>query len=416
MNNIPQSIFFLLWLFFFACKKDKDASLQADTPATLVYMIADNNLSFFASKDINEMEEAMSDEHIGSLYVYVDKGTNATPAHPYILKIKPDKSDAIMSEIIRTYSEVNSSDPIHFNNVIKEIQHIAKQDEYEIKNLILWSHGNAWLPPHTSIYNDSTIKSGMLKPFDQTKSFGLDEDFKNIQNEDREMDIQKLSKSLDGFHFNCIAFDACFMGSIEVLYALRDRCDYIVCSPAELNSTGFPYYQLGHIFHTANKEYAIQIAKEVADFYTKQKDEFLSYTITVIETQYLQNFSAHLQVLAHQYLKANMQDSNTSYTYKKIQQYDRLYSNYFFDCKDFYTHFLTYQQDPITIQKFNELWNKMVVYENHSPQIMGTLPLKNVYGISMYILNKKHSLKLQAYYKNLEWYEATYNNNFWGID
>ena len=38
-----------------------------------------------------------------------------------------------------------------------------------------------------------------------------------------------------------IIFDACFMGSVEVAYELRDVCDKIVASPTEVIAEGMDY-------------------------------------------------------------------------------------------------------------------------------------------------------------------------------
>ena len=45
------------------------------------------------------------------LFVYIDRGVNGTPSHPYLLKITSDTTENIVSEIILTYPEQNSADP-----------------------------------------------------------------------------------------------------------------------------------------------------------------------------------------------------------------------------------------------------------------------------------------------------------------
>ena len=56
------------------------------------------------------------------------------------------------------------------------------------------------------------------------------------------MDLPDLAEVLSPYRFDYILFDACFMGSVEVLYELRHSARYFIASPAEILADGFPYH------------------------------------------------------------------------------------------------------------------------------------------------------------------------------
>ena len=55
------------------------------------------------------------------------------------------------------------------------------------------------------------------------------------------MEITELNEALEGFHFDFMLFDACYMSGIECAYELKDKTDYLLGSPTEVLARGFPY-------------------------------------------------------------------------------------------------------------------------------------------------------------------------------
>lgn len=56
-----------------------------------------------------------------------------------------------------------------------------------------------------------------------------------------------------GFHTEYILFDACYMSSVEVAYELKDVTHYLIASPTEVLSYGFPYITMcKHLLGTPN--------------------------------------------------------------------------------------------------------------------------------------------------------------------
>ena len=114
-------------ILLLGCTKQDYPSPMQPGRQVLVYMIADNNLDYFAVSDINEMEHGMLNLGgiTGELLVYIDRGNNGSPAHPYLMRIVPDSSQQVVSEIIKVYPEQNSADPAVFSKVIIDVDDIT---------------------------------------------------------------------------------------------------------------------------------------------------------------------------------------------------------------------------------------------------------------------------------------------------
>lgn len=145
----------LLFLSIISCKKENITPNSPKGRQLLVYMIADNNLNYFAINDINEMERGMvkSDTSTSEVLVFIDRGINGKPSHPYLMKIVPDTSKAIKSEILKVYPEINSANAQTLNEVLSDMNKLS-DSQYKSKGLVLWSHGNAWLPPEVSLTSE----------------------------------------------------------------------------------------------------------------------------------------------------------------------------------------------------------------------------------------------------------------------
>ena len=223
----------LIGLGLLSCQKDSPTPEPLPRyEITLVYMVADNDLAPYALKDLNEIERGFLPNGRDKLLVYIDSNTStALPSHPVLLEIVPDTTEVIRSKIIASYPEQNSADKTVMSNVLRDALSYYKGDN-RYKGLVLWSHGNAWLPKGYHIETEN--KSGV-----KVKSFG-----KDMSPREGAMELPDLAEVLNPYRFDYILFDACFMGSVEVLYELRHSARYFIASPAEILADGFPYHHL----------------------------------------------------------------------------------------------------------------------------------------------------------------------------
>ena len=75
-------------------------------------------------------------------------------------KIKADDTDPVVSEIIKVYPEQNSASTEIFIEILNDVISFAKEADEQIKGLVLWSHGSAWLP-YSNILNSERASTAL---------------------------------------------------------------------------------------------------------------------------------------------------------------------------------------------------------------------------------------------------------------
>jgi hypothetical protein len=372
-------------------------------------MIADNNLDYYAMANIRQMEQGIPDDKENNIFVFVDRNSGGNPSHPYLLRvIKNTESDEITSPILRVYSEQNSCDPSFLRQVIADVKYYSNQRNAELRRLVLWSHGTGWLPEGTpfneidegdnkhTVRNDNT---GVHKP---SFSFGLDDNGKIDENTyQKEMSIKDVAFALAGEHFELLLLDACFMGTIEVAYELRKSCDYLLVSPSEIVSSGFPYIDIVDDF-THNAINPLAIAVKFFNYYSNKKNALQSATISVIDTRYLTDLASKMKPLYADYVLCK-----DKIPIHELTQYDRTVSNYFFDFKSFVSF--------VSGQTKNDYSDVLKTYEKalpfylHTSKMFDALDLIGTSGLSVYVPNTfiKRS-ELHEYYKTLLWFQDSH--------
>ncbi len=356
----------------------------------IIYMIADNNLDYFSVKNINEMEAGFNNNYNGNLLVYVDRAEGATPSHPIVYKISQDTTEAIMSEVAFVYEEQNSANETVMTNSLLDIIQPYPAQSY---GLILWSHGTAWYPEGANISNlknndfDTTLRQS---PY--IKSFGKDGT--------DELCIKKLKNALP-IHFDFILFDACYMGSVEVAYELKDNAHYIISSPTEVLSTGYPYQHIIEDLFEPHVNYE-KIAHTFFISYDTLSSALQSATVSVIKT-------ANLIHLAHAVSKI-MNDTNKLQvtSVSKIQQYTANEKNFLFDIEDFICNIT---HDSNQIEACKKALDDVVVFKASTPSILGELKIKKFSGLSIYVPDSSNYIYYD-YYKTLDWYKSSAYCNY----
>ena len=349
-------------------------------------MIADNDLDFYATANINEMETFMAQNpEAGSVYVYIDRAKNRKTAHPILYQITADTSAKINSKIIKVYPENNSANEKVLAEALSQVQTICAINNEFLRGLVLWSHGSAWLPESVSLASQRATA---------VKSFGLDQTMANNENHNAEMDIRKLAIILNNYHFDFILFDACFMASIEVFYELRNTTDYIIASPTEVLATGFPYKDILTDMLSATVNYE-KIAQKYVAFFQQKKGVLQSASVVTVKTAELPQFAT--------LFKYYLNTISREITDQKWLQYSQDEVDYLFDLGQV----ADYLQKEQTNKKLTEQLGRLITNYHHTSYFFGKIPLQKSSGISIYI---PQSATLQndeyEFYKTLSWTNA----------
>ena len=388
-KNFLRTLVIVLWqvFLFTSCEKDSNIVTKKESKrAVFVYMIADNDLDFYATANINEMETFMAQNpEAGSVYVYIDRAKNRKTAHPILYQITADTSAKINSKIIKVYPENNSANEKVLAEALSQVQTICAINNEFLRGLVLWSHGSAWLPESVSLASQRATA---------VKSFGLDQTMANNENHNAEMDVRKLTIILNNYHFDFILFDACFMASIEVFYELRNTTDYIIASPTEVLATGFPYKDILTDMLSATVNYQ-KIAQKYVAFFQQKKGVLQSASVVTVKTAELPQFAT--------LFKYYLNTISREITDQKWLQYSQDEVDYLFDLGQV----ADYLQKEQTNKKLTEQLGRLITNYHHTSYFFGKIPLQKSSGISIYI---PQSATLQndeyEFYKTLSWTNA----------
>ena len=259
----------LLSISFVACGSDNTPDpgpgpqppVTANERTVLVFMAADNNLQYFSSEDLKEMQEGSKALNTNqNLIVYVDNNKSNSPS--YFMRVKDGQFiDSI------SVSESSTANPV----VLEEALRYARE-KYPAKSygLVLWGHSTGWLMRNDTI------------PYLKTRAYGQDSN----NNTTTWMNIPSMARAIkNGMNGEKLAFilgDCCVFGSVETAYELRNVTDYVISSPAEIPDEGADYSNLSGLFDTSSTFYE----KMIDLYWDKYIHEFQVNTYRYYLTEY----------------------------------------------------------------------------------------------------------------------------------
>jgi len=183
------------------------------------------------------------------------------------------------------------------------------------------------------------------------------------------------------------------MASVEVVYELKDKTDYMIASSTETIYEGFPYDMIIPELIQPKIDFNA-VAYAHFDYYNAQDGAYRSATISVIETRCLPDLAYSLKPLFE-----NSAASLQSFDRTSVQRLDVSEEQYVFDLSDFVANILPDANRAGFITQLN----KVVRYKNHTPQFILEYDINTYCGLSCYIPHPGRN-DLTAYYKTLKWY------------
>ena len=357
-----------------ACEQEELQVPPVAGRTVLVYFAADNNLNGNVEGDIAAMEKGLPgiDMCDGNLLIYVDRKGQS----PQLLRLVQE-GDSVRREVIREYViDHASATAERLRQVLRQVTESYPSDQY---GLVLWSHGTAWLPSDYKNY---------------LRSFGTDTG-------NHSMSVDDLTAALSDYHFDFLLFDACYMASLEVAYALRHCTDYLIASPTEVLTDGFPY-QLFMQDLFAPEANVVDVATQ---FYTYYQSSY--GTISVIKTDEL----ADLATACRAIFQGKSEEELFAVPVQELQIMEYLTGNVhaLYDCADYVRQLATDAQ----YSAFQSCLDQAVVYKAATPKsayayAYGTyLPINRFSGLSIYA-PQAGLAELNSWYQQLAWYQAVY--------
>ncbi|WP_233186281.1 clostripain-related cysteine peptidase [Thermotoga sp. KOL6] len=262
-----------------------DIYFENPTWLFVVWLGADNDLEEFANRDLEEMRSAS--ENV-SVVVFYDGGG----IYDGIMVLDEEGNWRFIMGI--TEIDLNSGS---IEDLKYWMGYILKNFTAEHVALILWNHGGAWL--------DDSMYSLKAVSYDYSQGTAITiADLRGA-----------LESVLNGGKLDILGFDACLMGSLEVIYELRNTADYIVASSFLEPGEGWDYTFLSEI--NASSE-PLDVGKLIVD---KYKEHYLNHpqpglnslSLAVYDTSKVKSFVSDFNIFVENDLNSSTDVVNTIY-------------------------------------------------------------------------------------------------------
>ena len=414
LRRLSRYVMLLCLLAIVGCRKGDSADKRDEiAPRTLfVYMAADNSLGQqgFDEQNIAGMVAGATKANIGDgrIIVYHD----SYRSDPVLLEIRAGKNGQGTEQVLKEYTDQNAADPQVLASVIADMQHYAPAQKY---GLVFWSHATNWLPASemksgNSIWENYAVRRS--SQFQQSFSNTTYQNLRTIVLQDSNLqtkafpqdgsnwgDVQAFAQALPSGVFDYVIFDACLMGSVEVLYDMKDKTDYLIASPAEVMGVGMPYERVMPYLFAPEPQLA-ELCKAFCDFYTTYSDPYA--TIALYDCGQVEELTQVMREIVARY-RDRIPDMDVS----ALQYYYASYRRSMFDLGDFVRALLG-ESEPALLSRFEQAMAKVVVPEGRFSTERGVgFAIRSYSGLSTYIPRSVYS-DLNPFYEQISWYKAVW--------
>ena len=257
------------FMLFAGCNEDNEVTNDTESKenTVIVYVTGDNSLNEFVDENVNDAISAT--EHLDDscrLVMIVDKRY----AKPYILEVKK----GVVEKRTDYDKDFTMTDPAEMKEVLTSVMNEHKSNNF---GLLLWGHSTGWF-----------IESDSVK----TRGYGPDSESGTGQTSSKWINFPTLASVLESLplKFEYIIGDCCLLQCAEVAYELRNSTHYLIGSPAETTSVGFPYKQIvPYLFDFSESSY-FKIA-DIGNHYYYDTEE-ITLPLSVVKTSAMQDLAS----------------------------------------------------------------------------------------------------------------------------
>lgn len=423
VNNIRAALASLLMLSAVACDKTFDdmPGNKGTTPVRdvtpekaqvmILYSAGFNSLCAALEDDVNDIKSGYL-PLVGSMskavLVYsrrlseTGRYTDRTPS--YLIRLSVDGWGKVVSDTLKTWPATEEAvSASTMTDVLETVKGLYPHASY---GMVFSSHGSGWLP--SGYYSTGKITAGtaglQAVPYidpnsdgsmPRVKSIGID----NITSRNTyEMEIETFAQALP-MKFDYIIIDACLMGCVEVAYALKDKCDKLVFSQAEVLEDGLcDYTTLTQRVLKPVEPDLYNLCEDSYRHYKNQDDPiYRSLTISMIDCTRLDGLAESCKSLFSKY-----RNQISLVNAANVQGYFRARKHWFYDLTDILRQSGIPEAD---MADYNKAMSDCVLY-NAATDTFINFDIRTHCGLSMYLPADGNS-ELDEFYKTLSWNKAS---------
>lgn len=312
---------------FYALASEKKASQPEKDWTFLVYVAADNDLAYFAGRNIEEMKKVGSTKYINVLVQLDGQGAHEKTKRLYI-----EKNKAVQVN----YNHPSSQQKLDFGSALTLIDACKWAiEDYPAKHyaLVLWNHGIGILD---NIGGRTSAASELFSFNTETNMLELNRDvgyFDHIKqkqprgvcfgdtygtyltNQKLEYALKTVAANFSGEKkIDIVGFDACLMGMIEQGNLIRPYANYMIASQEIELGTGWPYSRLLMPF----KERTLspqELCKHIVNVYHHNyKTITYDYTLSAVNLNKFESLETKLNTVSKLLIQALAHQKNNTVT------------------------------------------------------------------------------------------------------
>lgn len=383
-----------------ACCKDDEETIP-QTRTVLIYMSAENTLSYDSENDLEEIrkgsQELTNDDY---LLVYYDRAKK--DELPWLARIvKGQLKDSVsIADMQISEKDEYASNPAVFEKVLSyAYSHYPATAGY---GLTFWGHASGWLR------EDSIAHSRGYGVDNGTNSPSYDSGYW--------LNIPTLRQALEKQpHLEFILADCCNFMCLETIYELCEVTDYIVGSAAEIPAQGAPYDKVvPEMFKRKDA------AKAIMTKYAESYKDYLPLSVAkTVEVDALAEATRTVLKAIYSRLDSEYPDmTGLIHYYNEYRAQYHPYYNVFYDAGDFVKKYATeaeYKEwkqalDRVISDKiFSKKWDTNKSWYSHYSDFEMTE--ERYHGVSMYVPQDPDLGYHKRYNDDLKlfgWYYATH--------
>lgn len=228
-----------------------------------------NSLLSDFRRTVEDMQTVVAQRSMKDERVMVFMATSEREAVLFELK---KQNGRCLTDTLRRYSDRPFTSRQWLTSLFSEVMTLAPASRY---GMVVGCHGLAWVPVQGQ--RNARKRLGSQERIDEEDNLYKEErldkegepyDLMHFEVQgpvttrfiggtypETQIETTDLADAMAdaGFHTEYILFDACYMSSVEVAYELKDVTHYLIASPTEVLSYGFPYITMGkHLLGTPN--------------------------------------------------------------------------------------------------------------------------------------------------------------------
>lgn len=355
-------------LCFAGCSPENDEPYSETADQTVVMFFPwSTSLLGDLRVSVRDMSNAIAKRGLKRQRVLVCMSTDETSAVLFELRCKNGRC---VADTLRRYTDHTFTSRGDMASLLFYIKAVAPANRY---GLIVGGHGMGWIRRSVS----PRYFGGLTAAYEiETTDFAA-----------------ALSDA--GFKPEYILFDNCYMSSVEVAYELKDVAHYIIASPTEIMSYGFPYAQCCN-YLLGNVDYR-GVVDAFMSYYSSSSSPYATIAVTDC---------TQLDSLARVMLDVNAAIGEGGGSSEGVQTMDGYTPTLFFD----FGHYVQMNcRDAALLAEFQSQLDRAVPYKNHTNKYYSMSKGENtILHYSGLNTSQGSSNSLAHDYSSTAWYQATH--------